>query len=221
MGIFKGLFGGGDKEDAAPRSLVHPKDLQINDLVKFGFAAQTGISAGDFKVTEVNTYHFSADKEPATIFTLDGAEGLFFLSLREESGNTLLELGKVVLPEQIEQIFPWEQFVDIIEPDTGSQHTLERLTEAAPDEFAGWTAQQYCQEAGDGDEAYFHAGDYRGRNLPEDKDACEPFDYYLMVSPDRLHALRIMVFDGGRSEAILLAYVPLNKLEEMWPASNN
>ncbi|NOX43810.1 MAG: hypothetical protein GXP19_08790 [Gammaproteobacteria bacterium] len=215
---FKNIFGGGDKKAAGPRSLDHPKDLQINDLIKFGFAAQTGISAGDFKVTGVNTYHFSADKAPATLLTLDGAKGTFSLSLREEGGNTLLELGRVVLPEQIEQIFPWEQFVDIIESD-GAQHTLERLVE--PDEFAGWTAQQYCQEAGSGDEAYFHAGDYRGRSLPDGKDECESFDYYLMVSPDRLHALRITVFDGGRSEAVLLAYLPLSKLEEMWPASDN
>jgi len=219
MGIFKSLFGGGNTEDAAPRTLTHPKDLQVNDLVKFGFAAQTGISAADFKVTAVNTIHFSADQEPATIFTLEGMEDMFTLSLRNETSGTLLELGKVVLPEQIEQIFPWEQFVDIIEPDTGAHHTLERLAE--PDELAGWTAQQYSQEAGGGDEAYFHAGDYRERSLPEGKDECEPFDYYLMVSPDRLHALRIAVFDGGRSEATLLVYLPLNKLEEMWPASNN
>jgi len=219
MGIFKSLFGGGDTDDAAPRSLTHPKDLQVNDLVKFGFAAQTGISAADFKVTEVNTYHFSAGQEPTTVFTLDGVEGLFSLSLRNESGDTLLEVGKVVLPEHIEQIFPWEPFVDIIEPGSGAHHTLERLAE--PDEFTGWTAPQYSQEAGGGDEAYFHTGDYRGRSLPEGKDECEPFDYYLMVSPDRLHALRITVFDGGRSEATLLAYLPLNKLEEMWPAGNN
>ncbi|MCK5905554.1 MAG: hypothetical protein KAG86_09735, partial [Gammaproteobacteria bacterium] len=44
------------------------------------------------------------------------------------------------------------------------------------------------------------------------------FDYKLLVSEDRKHAIRIEIYDGGRTDIYFIAYLELNKIEEYWPA---
>ena len=52
-----------------------------------------------------------------------------------------------------------------------------------------------------------------------DLDGWEAFDYSLLVSDDRQFALQTEVYDGGRTEVFLLVYLPLDKIEELYPAA--
>ncbi len=57
-----------------------------------------------------------------------------------------------------------------------------------------------------------------GRNNTLDESDWLGFDYKLMVSDDRQHAIRIEIYDGGRTDVYLIAYLALSKVEEYFPA---
>ncbi len=215
MGLLKGIWGGrrGGKE-APPRALDHPKDLKVGDIVKFGFAAQEAISNRTFKVEGITTLDLGGEAHKKTLFTIEGEGGRLRLAVVRDGRGERLELGRSVLPDDVEQTFPMEAFVDLLDPDTGVHHVLERIGE--PPHLAGWAGPVYRQEAGHN--AYRYAGDYRKRALPLDADTGDAFSYYLLVSDDRQFALEVQVYDGGRTEVYLLAHVALSKIEELWPA---
>ena len=215
MAILKGLFRGGNEEKDATRTLDHPKDLKPGDIVKFGFAAQDGISNQSFRVVDVNALDLGGERHKKAVFALEGPEARLRLAVVQTDQGERLEIGRSVLPEDVEQVFDVDAFIDLLDPDTGVNHVLERTGE--PGHLAGWSASVYRQEAGHN--AYYFRGDYRSRLLPEDADAGDAFSYYLLVSDDRKFGLEAQVYDGGRTEVFLLAYLPVSKIEELWPAA--
>ncbi len=218
MGFFKSLFGNRDQDLSGPtRTLDHPRDLQVGDIVKFGFAAQNGISNETFQVTEVSAYDLGGTAKKKTLFTLKGRDGLFRLAVVQERGTESLQVARSVLPDTVEQIFDIEQFAFLFDEASGMNNVLERIGE--PDEVAGWTAPAYRQEAGH--QAYVHQGDYRHRSLSTVADDGEAFDYYLLVSDDRKFALQAEVYEGGRTDVYLIAYLPITKIEELWQSGQN
>ena len=215
MNWFKKLIGGADDKEVAPRSLDHPKDLQIGDVIKFGFCGLDDLSNVNAVVKEVNSYDLNSAQRK-TVFTLDAAGHLYFMAVRNERGAESIEIARLILPPVVDQLFGFDQFAKIIESDSVDGE-LKRKTE--PGEIVGWTAASYFQEAYN--EAYFHAGDYREKLLPSSKDNCSAFDYYLLVSQDRKHALQIEVYEGSRTDVLLLAYLPVRAIEELWPAKQS
>jgi len=102
--------------------------------------------------------------------------------------------------------------VAIFDDPDNTDHRLTLMNTI--DEVEGFVGQSYFQERTN--EAYRSTRDCRETTLSDDDWAA--FDYKLMVSDDRQHAIRIEVFDGGRTDVFLIAYLALNKVEEYWPA---
>ena len=213
MSLFKSLFRGAGSNQ--PRTLEHPRDLQLGDMVKFGFADQQIISNQRLEVEAVNTCDLGGEARKKIVFTLRGVGPSCRCAVVETSCGDVIELGRAVLPDDVEQVFDIEAFMDLLDPDTGINHVLERQGE--PEDLAGWTGTVYRQEAGHN--AYLYSGDYRSRPMPEDAEAGDAFSYYLLVTDDRRHGLEVQVYDGGRTEVYLLAYLGLAKIEALWPAA--
>nr|VFK28284.1 MAG: hypothetical protein BECKMB1821G_GA0114241_103530 [Candidatus Kentron sp. MB]VFK32521.1 MAG: hypothetical protein BECKMB1821I_GA0114274_103410 [Candidatus Kentron sp. MB]VFK75957.1 MAG: hypothetical protein BECKMB1821H_GA0114242_103710 [Candidatus Kentron sp. MB] len=217
MSILKNLFRGVRKEtEDTSRVLQHPRDLRIGDIVKFGFAAQQDISNKTFRVEGIDTCDLGGEPHKKTLFTLNGAGARIRLAVADTGQGERLEVGRAVLPEDVEQIFDMDAFLDLLDPETGVHHVLERIGE--PVHLAGWVGPVYRQEAGHN--AYYHAGDYRARPLPDTEDEGDAFSYYLLVSDDRKCGVEVQVYDGGRTEVYLLVYLTTTKIEELWPAAD-
>ncbi len=217
MNYFRSLFSGRDSAKSQTRQLEHPRDLQLGDVVKFGFMPAVDVSNSEFVIKTIDTYDVTADQKPKTVFTLDGVVGEFFLSVVEQRGSDILEIGRRVFPNDVEAVFDIEAFGGVLLPESGTQHILYRQGE--PEKLMGWTAPIYYQEVGV--EGYFYEGDFRESTLKENVDGYIAFDYYLLVSPDRSYGLQAEVYDGGRTDVTLLCYLPVNKIEEMWPSKEN
>ncbi len=214
MSFFKSIFSSETDEPPA-RRLEHPKNLQVGDIAKFGFAAQAAISNQSFVIEDVHSYDLGGEQKRKTVFTTENSDGcLLRLAVVKERQQERLEVAIPLLPDDVQQIFDMDAFIDLLDPETGTHHVLERIAEA--EEFDGWVAPVYRQEQGHN--AYFYEQDYRGLSLPEDADEGTAFSYYLLMSDDRNYALEVQVFDGGQTEVYLLVYLAPEKIEELWPA---
>lgn len=212
MGFLDKLFGGGDAEDSAPRELNHARDLAIGDIVKFGFAAQDEISNQSLQISAINTYDLGGEDKLKSMFRFEGIPDLRMAIGRDRSGEKL-ELSKIIYPETVGEIFKIEKFALLFDEDSGVNHKLKRKKNTTL--LSQWTAPNYLQEASH--QAYFALGDKRGDSSINDASKWESFDYYLLISEDRSYALQAEVYDGGRTDVYLTIYLPLNKIEEMWP----
>jgi len=214
MSFFKNLFSS-EADEPPARRLEHPKNLQVGDIAKFGFAAQAAISNQSFVIEDVHSYDLGGEQKRKTVFTTENSDGcLLRLAVVKERQQERLEIAIPLLPDDVQQIFEMDAFIDLLDPDSGTHHVLERIAEV--EGFDGWVAPVYRQEQGHN--AYFYEKDYRGLSLPEDADEGTAFSYYLLVSDDRNYALEVQVFDGGQTEVYLLAYLEVEKIEELWPA---
>nr|VFK49123.1 MAG: hypothetical protein BECKTC1821D_GA0114238_10693 [Candidatus Kentron sp. TC] len=216
MSMLKTLFRAArkDTKDDPSRVLGHPRDLQSGDIVKFGFTAQQGISNQPLRVEVIDTCDLGGGQHKKTLFTLQGGEASFRLAVVDQGREERLEVGISVLPEDVEQVFDTDAFIDLLDPETGVHHVLERIGE--PPRLVGWVGPVYRQEAGHN--AYYHNGDYRDRRLPDTEDEGDAFSYYLLISDDRRFGLEVQVYDGGRTDVYLLVYLPVSRIEELWPA---
>jgi len=210
MGFFKSIFSQKEPEPVA-RSLEHPSDLQPKDIVKFGFAAQRIISNESFTVEKVHTLDTGGEQQKKTLLFLQGNEHRLRLSVSDEQA----ELALQVYPDDVGQLFDVDAFVHMLDPDSGVHHMLEKKAELA--DFSGWVGTVYRQEAGQN--AYLYHEDYRQRLMPTDGESGQEFSYYYLISDDRQYALEVQVFDGGQTNVYLLVYLPLSKIEELWPAA--
>lgn len=207
------MFGGGDKSPPS-RPVESPKDLKVGDMLKMEFAEQTLISGQTLKVSEQLFYDISAVENCKTVSIMEGVDQRVLLSTSTVNPERPLEVAMAVLPERIFEIFNRDQFVAIFEEPDNTDHRIRQKTNVELNELQGFVGGSYFQERTN--EAYRSKKDCRGKTLLDsDWDA---FDYKLMVTDDRHHAVRIEVFDGGRTDVYLIAYLALNKVEEYWPA---
>lgn len=210
MGFFKSVFGGG-KQPPSPGKIESPKDLKVGDMLKMEFASQTLISGQTLKVTDQVFYDISTVENCKTVSTLQGADKTLYVSYSSVNPELPLEIAINVLPETIFKLFKESKFAAIFDEPENTNHRLKLKHEL--DEVQGFVAPSYFQERTN--EAYRSSKDCRSETLAEDD--WSGFDYKLMVSDDRQHAIRIEVFDGGRTDVYLIAYLPLSKVEEYWP----
>ncbi len=213
MGFFKGIFGGDEQPERPVRTLDHPKSLQIGDMLKLGFTGEEGLSAQTFTVKGIDTQDLGGEALKKALFNVEGVDGHYRMAVVKERGEEWLEVARQCYPEDVLSIFEQEAFIDLLDPETGVNHSLARIGE--PAEFSGWTCAAYRQEAGHN--AYFHHGDYRNRSITYVQG--EAFSYYRLVSDERLCALEVQVYDGGRTDVWLCKLLPLHKVEELWPAA--
>ena len=214
MGLFKSMFGGGDKSPP-PAPIESPKDLHVGDMLKMEFAEQTLISAQTLKVSEQIFYDVSAVEDCKTVSIMSGAEQQVRLSTNSVNPERPLEVAVAILPEKVFEIFNREQFVAIFDEPDNSNHRLQSIANLNElNELQGFIGKSYFQERTN--EAYRSKKDCRDNSLTESN--WVGFDYKLMVTDDRLHAIRIEVYDGGRTDVYLIAYLPLSKVEEYFPA---
>jgi len=214
MGLFKSMFGGGDKSPPA-RQIESPADLKMGDMVKMEFAGQALISGQMLKVSDQVFYDVSAVESCKTVSVMSGADQRVLLSTSSVNPDLPLEVAIAILPEKVFELFDRDQFVAIFEEPDNTDHRLyckAKLSE--PGELQGFVSTSYFQERTN--EAYRSQKDCRDNTLPDADWAA--FDYKLMVADDRQHAIRIEVFDGGRTDVYLIAYLASNKVEEYWPA---
>jgi len=211
MGFLKSVFGGG-KQPPPPRSIESPKDLTTGDILKMEFASQSLISGQTLKVTDQVFYDLSAVEKCKTVSAMEGADKKVYVSSSTVNSEKPFEVAISVLPEIIFELFKEKDFVAIFDDPDNTDHRLTLMNTI--DEVEGFVGQSYFQERTN--EAYRSTRDCRETTLSDDDWAA--FDYKLMVSDDRQHAIRIEVFDGGRTDVFLIAYLALNKVEEYWPA---
>ena len=214
MGLFKSLFGGGDKSPpaAAPES---PKDLHIGDMLKMEFAEQALVSGQTLKVSEQLFYDLSPVENCKTVSIMSGVEQRVLFSISSVNPDRPLEVAVAILPEKVFELFNRQQFVAIFDEPDNTNHRLQRKAKVAElNELEGFIASSYFQERTN--EAYRSQKD--GRNNTLDESDWLGFDYKLMVSDDRQHAIRIEIYDGGRTDVYLIAYLALSKVEEYFPA---
>ncbi len=213
MGLFKSILGGGDKSPPA-RTVESPKDLQPGDMLKMEFSEQTLISGQTLKVSEQVFYDISAVEKCKPVSILEGVDQRVLLSVSTVNPDRPLEMAMAVLPEKVFDIFGRDQFVAIFDEPDNTDHRIQRRTNTELNELQGFVGDSYFQERTN--EAYRSKKDCRNETLT-DAD-WEGFDYKLLVTDDRCHAVRIEVFDGGRTDVYLIAYLALNKVEEYWLA---
>lgn len=213
MGWFKSMLGGGDKSPPAS-SIESPKDLHLGDMLKMEFAEQTLISGQTLKVSEQVFYDISAVENCKAVSIMEGADQRVLMSISTVNPELPLEIAVSILPEKVFEMFNRDQFVAIFDEPDNTDHRLHCKAGVSLNELQGFIGESYFQERTN--EAYRSVKDAREQTLQEADWA--GFDYKLLVSDDRRHALRIEVFDGGRTDVYLIAYLALNKVEEYWPA---
>lgn len=212
--LLKSMRKGRGGDETPPRQLLHPNDLQVGDIIKFGFAAQAGISNEECMVSKILTYDLGGESKQQTVFIIENEQGNFTLAVIKDKNEESLEIGLSVLPDVVEQVFCIDDFADMLEPDTGVNHVLKRIGE--PNLVEGWTSEIYRQEAGH--QAYRYQADYRQKLMPDDASIGDGFDYNKLISDDRNFALLVEVYDGGKTDVYLQVRLSLSKIEEMWPA---
>jgi hypothetical protein len=213
MGFIKSMFGGDDK--SPPSHVIEsPKDLKPGDMVKMEFTDQSLVSGQTLKVSEQVFYDVSAVESCKTVSIMEGADRRVLISSSSVNPDRPLELAISILPEEVFKIFKRKKFIAIFEEPDNADHRISLKKDVELNEFQGFVGDSYFQERTN--EAYRSTKDCRDGALIDSDWA--GFDYKLMVSDDRHYGVRIEVFDGGRTDVYLIAYLSLTKIEEYWPA---
>ncbi len=210
-------FGLGKDRDESPRILEHPRDLEPGDIIRFGFADQAEISGEGYTVDRIETLDIGGDATKRTYFLLSGVKHSVRLRIVDDD---TAEIALEVLPDVLFAAFKEKGIGEVLAPDSGDQHTIStRSLDKIPQEVQPWVGTKYRQEAHV--KAYLYQGDYRNKALPATLNAGEVgCDYSLLVSDDRGRSLEFRVFDGGRTESQLCVFLPVRKIEELWPRSS-
>ena len=198
------------------RQLEHPSDLLVGDMVEFALMSQAGLTNKSFQVSKIWTLDLGGDRHKRIYFQLDDTETNIRLRVVDKD---IIELGLEVYPETLLEVFSEADIATILDPDSGVNHRLKAIISMTdlPQALVGWVVKKYRQEGFE--LAYRYEDDYRNKSLPEHIDGCEEgCDFAWLISDDRQHALEFRVFDGGRTEAHLCAYIPLRKIDALWPA---
>ncbi len=211
-----GLFNRFKEKPSIARKLEHPRDLLVGDMVEFNLMGQADLSNRSFQVIKIWTLDLGGDKHKRIYFQLDDIDSQIRLRVVDD---TTFELGLEVYPDTLLKIFSEADIAMILDAESGVNHYLSShvTSHDLPQELIGWVAENYRQEGFD--LAYRYEDDYRNKSLPEQVDGSEEgCDFAWLISDDRQHAIEFRVFDGGRTEVHLCAYLPIRKIESLWPA---
>ncbi len=147
------------------------------------------------------------------VLALETGSGDRFLMWKSDDGQ--VAFAREVLRPVVERIFDVDEFGRLFDPDEAANVALDRR--ADPPELAGWTTETYRQEAAI--EAYRQMVDPTETKVSNEmSDDAEGLDFYRLVGDRRRFALEARVFDGGKTDVYLIAYLPTSAVEEMWEA---
>lgn len=213
MSILKRFGFGKDAEETA-RVLEHPRELEMGDIIRFGFAPQAAISNEGFTVDTIDTLDTGGDESKIIYFLLSGLRQSIRLRVLDDDRA---EIALEVLPDALFSAFKEQELAEVLAADSGDQHQIaSRKQSKISTELQPWIGTMYRQEAHV--KAYLYKTDYRNKPLPTTTDVGETgCDYSMLMSDDRERSLEFRVFDGGRTEVFLCAVIPVRKIEEMWP----
>ncbi len=201
MGLFDRLFG--EKNEPVARNLEHPRDLQEKDIITFSFTPWDEFSHQRFVVQAVNNYNDPNNYSYLRrVCVLEGEENPLplYLAVTKERGIDQIEIFQAITADITETLFNMEQLIAILEGEEDAgflecyQHQDNLLDK--------WTAPSYSQEI---------AAKYLTLEG-------EPLNYYRLLSDDSQYILEINVFEQGKTDVYLGVRIPLNKIEELWPA---
>jgi len=214
-----GLFDRFKNNQPEARTLDHPRDLLVGDMIDFALMKQPELNNKSFQVTSIWTLDLGGDNKKRIYFQLSDAG--VKVRLRVVNDDTL-EFGLEVYPEDLLSLFSQSDIESILDPDSGVNHQLKikGKLKNIPPEFTGWVTKKYHQEGFE--LAYRYEGDYRLKSLPDSLEGNESgCDFAWLISEDREYAVEFRVFDGGRTEAHLCTYLPIRKIESLWPAKQS
>lgn len=214
-----GLFDRFKNNQPEARTLDHPRDLLVGDMIDFALMKQPELNNKSFQVTSIWTLDLGGDNKKRIYFQLSDAG--VKVRLRVVNDDTL-EFGLEVYPEDLLTLFSQSDIESILDPDSGVNHQLKikGKLKNIPPEFTGWVTKKYHQEGFE--LAYRYEGDYRLKSLPDSLEGNESgCDFAWLISEDREYAVEFRVFDGGRTEAHLCTYLPIRKIESLWPAKQS
>lgn len=208
--ILRKLFGGGG-DDEAPPPAQHPWELKPGDFLKFGFTAPEGLAAEDLQIASVHALDLGGPEKIRRVLVAETGGGGRFLLWKGEGGE--LAVAREILRPIVERLFDIEAFGRLFDPDVPPSNTLER--KADPADLAGWTTAVYRQEAAH--EAYRHMADPADAAIGQSRTGdAEGLDFYRLVGDRRQFALEAHVFDGGRTDVLLITHPSATVVEEMW-----
>jgi len=202
------------KEEEKVRSLEHPRDLQVGDMLQMldSFALPSELKDQMLTVVAINSYQYEEGDDYE--FVLKGSsKASIFLTLGDEDGESSANFSIKIQRQDVEALFGLEQFADIFEE---ALVTIERQGE--DETFNRWVADTYTQT-----EApyvgYFYASDCRGQRISEYEEdgQGEAFTYYALESPDAMFGLEIEVWEGGETDVAVSIYRPLSDIVELFP----
>jgi len=210
--LLKAVFSKKDEVDS--RTLNHPRDLNTGDIIKFQYLPQIDLSNKQFEISNINTYDF--EDRNLTEFTLSGDnKDPIYLIINETDDEPFLSLSRKIQRPDVEKLFDLDEFSELF--DNENHSLLNRLSE--PENLENWTSNQYRQEIF-AEGGYFHKGDYRNKNIPEDESAGDDFEYYLAIDDTRKYTVEAEVYDDGETDVIITLRLPLTSIEEMWASAS-
>jgi len=211
-GIFNKWFGKDDNETRPP--LTHPKDLQINDIIKFSFLPQSELSATRFAVTEINTYDYENDN--STEFLLSGENRFqIFMSVDNDGGEEYLSISRKLTKKEVSDLFDANEISQIFAEGHSELNRLATSTGS----LTTWTSDYYSEDI-DCRVGFYHEGDFRNKETPIYQEDSERFEYYSLTNDSDEFAIDIEIYNEGETEIYATIYLELSSITELMPSND-
>lgn len=205
--MFKKFFGG---DKSGPRTLTDPSQLQAGDIVAFKErrSLPAELQGQQLEVTKVGGYQYSETEITKELTLRSEDNKTYHLSIDDNDGDPLLCFSIKIPESLVLSIFDEDEFSELWGEDFITLTVKEK-----PAELANWLADSYTQRMKEG-EAYYYNRDCGGV-VPQDDG--EELRYHECVGDVDSRYLSVEVWGDGDTDVSLVAFCPVDVIEEMWP----
>jgi hypothetical protein len=221
MGLWSSLTG--KKSPPEVRELTHPSHLKVGDFIRFGFCAQSALSNQSFEVVDVTGLEYATDYDEENDeyqttcrhqFVLQGGtDEKLLLSVLKEGFTEALTITRLFPAKTlVGSVLERQELSPALDPESDNGSALHCQIESTED----WLTDCYYREGAF--PAYSYAEDIRERDVNDIDNVVEQ-QFFLFVSESREQMLDVFVYAGGRTEFYFGVRLPVEKIEDMWPAS--
>lgn len=211
MSFLKSLFS--KKTPAATRTLTHPNELQLNDILNFGdsFSLPEAMRKQQLQVIETNTLEFKHEHH-AQVVAQGPSQKLVFLSF-PKNRQQLVKYSLLLERNEVEGLFDLDAFSEIFEEPGSARLTPITKSHA----YADMVADEYIQQEFMGT-GYLHETDYRDTKPPqnEDENHGREFEFYSLTGDQGTRSLDIYIFENGDTDVYLSFMRHANEISELW-----
>ncbi len=207
--MFKKIFGG---DKSGPRALTEPSQLQVGDIIAFKQrrSLPDELQGQQLEVTKVAGYQYSETEITKELTLRSEDSKTYYLSVDDNDGDPLLCFS-IKLPEKkLFTLFDENEFSEL-----WGEEFVTLTVKEKPAELASWLADSYTQRMKEG-EAYYYNKDCGGV-VPED-DEGEELRYHECVGDVDSRYLSVEIWGDGDTDVSLVAFCPVDVIEEMWPS---